>query len=152
MTYRHSRHRSRVIPGRPPPTCAQSKCYLLMQASRTEKLCQRSNCKDIAKTKEMHDKRTSRSIHIYRKHLVSIAGYVIFNKKEAGRSRDNRCTNVTNDGSTCRTYVSHVASFPVPVECQIVRNVQSVRTYVMELAKSNTPIVIVLTRTSPTGS
>ena len=31
-------------------------------------------------------------------------------------------------------------SFPVPVEHKIVRNVQSVRTYVTELAQSNTPI------------
>ena len=34
-----------------------------------------------------------------------------------------------------------MASFPVPVEYRIVRNVQSVRTYVTELAQSNTPIV-----------
>ena len=32
-----------------------------------------------------------------------------------------------------------MASFPVPVEYKIVRNVQSVRTYVTELAQSNTP-------------
>ena len=33
-----------------------------------------------------------------------------------------------------------MASFPLPVEYKIVRNVQSVRTYVTELAQSNTPI------------
>ena len=33
-----------------------------------------------------------------------------------------------------------MASFPVPVEHNIVRNVQSLRTYVTELAQSNTPI------------
>ena len=32
-----------------------------------------------------------------------------------------------------------MASFPVPVEYKIVRNVQSVRTYVTELDQSNTP-------------
>ena len=37
-----------------------------------------------------------------------------------------------------------MASFPVPVEYRIVRNVQSVRTYVTELAQSNTPTVSVL--------
>ena len=35
-----------------------------------------------------------------------------------------------------------MASFPVPVEYKIVRNVQSVRKYVKELDQSNTPIVV----------
>ena len=34
-----------------------------------------------------------------------------------------------------------MASFPEPVEYTIVRNVQSVRTYVMDLDQSNTPNV-----------
>ena len=34
-----------------------------------------------------------------------------------------------------------MASFPEPVEYKIVRNVQSVRTFVTELDQSNTPIV-----------
>ena len=50
-----------------------------------------------------------------------------------------RCTS--NAESTCRSYVSHMASFPEPVEYKIVRNVQSVRTYVTELDQSNTPNV-----------
>ena len=52
-------------------------------------------------------------------------------------------SNVTrrNAGSTCRSYVSHMASFPVPDEYKMVRHVQSVRTYVTELDQSNTPIV-----------
>ncbi len=65
---------------------------------------------------------------------------VSFNKTGADRSRDNCCINVTNAGSTCRSYVSHIASFPVPVEYKIVGNVQSVRTYVTELAQSNASI------------
>ena len=40
-----------------------------------------------------------------------------------------------------------MALFPVPVEYRIVRNVQSVRTYVTELAQSNTPYVISAVRT-----
>ena len=69
---------------------------------------------------------------------------VSFNKTEADRSRDNCCTNVTNavtlgPPAVLSSYVSHMASFPVPVEYKIVRNVQSVRTYVTELAQSNTP-------------
>ena len=38
-----------------------------------------------------------------------------------------------------------MASFPVPVEYKIVRNVQSVRTYVTELAQSNTPNAMLFT-------
>ena len=48
-------------------------------------------------------------------------------------------TYVTNAVTLGPPAVSHMASFPVPVEYKIVRNVQSVRTYVTELAQSNTP-------------
>ena len=73
---------------------------------------------------------------------MGIAGYC-FNRTVADRSRDtsSMLTLLSNAGSTCRSYVSHMASFPVPDEYKIVRHVQSVRTYVTELDQSNTPNV-----------